>query len=362
MPEVRFRLHLPPGSLPAGTLFLTGDFRGWAAEPGPFAFVQGEVRANLPDGTLTGVKVRLHHPDGTVTEEGDAWGGRAPAHPVVVRGPGLVELTVAGWQDARAGQGRPVRSAPPRQEVTLAAPWGPQRVRLWWPTGHDGPLPLLILHDGQNVFDEGPTFAGESWDAAGAAQTLAEAGWPCRVAALPVNEDRSRRYVPFPFELNAFASGADEYADWLRDALLPDLRERFGPVPASHVALVGSSFGGLITAYCGLRDPGTYGTWGVFSPAVWPADFALRRWWAPRRDPQARVWLDMGDHEGATLDDAARTVALTHELAAELSPKVREVHLTIGEGHWHDEAAWRARLPHFLRWWLTGLKSLEVDL
>ncbi|MFC6662044.1 hypothetical protein [Deinococcus multiflagellatus] len=95
---------------------------------------------------------------------------------------------------------------------------------------------------------------------------------------------------------------------------------------------------------------------------MWPADFALRRWWAPRRDPQARVWLDMGDHEGATLDDAARTVALTHELAAELSPKVREVHLTIGEGHWHDEAAWRARLPHFLRWWLTGLKSLEVDL
>ena len=37
--------------------------------------------------------------------------------------------------------------------------------------------PAVYFHDGQNVFDEGPTFAGESWDAAGAAQALADAGF-----------------------------------------------------------------------------------------------------------------------------------------------------------------------------------------
>ena len=121
--------------------------------------------------------------------------------------------------------------------------------------------------------------------------------------------------------------------------------------------IAGSSFGGLITAYAGLRDPGTYGTLGVFSPAIWPADHAFLRWLEGRADAQARVWLDMGDHEGDTLESAAALVSLTHDLAARLRPVVREVRVTVGEGHWHDEPAWRERLPEFLCWWLMGLEA-----
>ncbi|MPY66786.1 alpha/beta hydrolase [Deinococcus sp. SDU3-2] len=355
MPRVFFRLRAPSPA-PGATLFLTGTHRGWSDEPQGWTFApDGTLAAELPQGALLNVKVRALRPDGTVTEEGDAWGGRAPAHRLVVRGDTTLDLPVAGWQDGQGGQSRPTRSAPPRETVTLAAPWGEQPVRLWWPEDAGEDLPMLILHDGQNVFDEGPTFAGESWDAAGAAQALADAGLPCLIAALPVNEERSRRYVPFAFEMNGFASGADEYADWLRGALLPHLRGRFGPVGPERVALAGSSFGGLITAYAGLRDPSTYGTLGVFSPAIWPADHAFLRWLEGRSDPQARVWLDMGDHEGDTVESAAALVALTHDLAARLRPVVREVRVTVGEGHWHDEEAWRARLPGFLRWWLEGL-------
>ncbi|MCP2014972.1 putative alpha/beta superfamily hydrolase [Deinococcus sp. HSC-46F16] len=357
MPRVLFRLHTPP-PMPGAVCFLTGTHRGWSDEAEGWTFApDGTLAAELPQGTLLNVKVRALSPDGTVTEEGDAWGGRAPAHRLVVHGDTTLDLPVAGWQDGQGGRDRPARSAPPRETVALASPWGEQPVRLWWPQDAKGDLPLLILHDGQNVFDEGPSFAGESWDAAGAAQALADAGFPCRIAALPVNEDRSRRYVPFAFELNGFESGADEYADWLRETLLPHLRGRFGDTPASRTALAGSSFGGLITAYAGLRDPGTYGTLGVFSPAIWPADFAFLRWLEGRADPQARVWLDMGDHEGDSLKGADEIVELTRDLAARLRPKVAEVHLTIGEGHWHDEEAWRARLPEFVRWWLMGLEA-----
>ncbi|MHA0041840.1 alpha/beta hydrolase [Deinococcus sp. PEB2-63] len=350
MPRVTFRLTLPPDT-PPGTLFLTGDHRAWSDDPTGWTFRDGVLPAELPDGLLAQVKVRRVNPDGTTTEEGDAWGGRARAHRIKVRGDTTVSLTVAGWQDASGGAARPTRSAPPREETVLDAPWGAQSVRLWWPAGHEGPLPLLILHDGQNVFDEAPTFAGDSWDAAGAAQALADAGHPVRIAALPVNDDRNRRYVPFPFDLNSFDSGADEYADWLRDTLLPHLHARFGAVPAQDTALAGSSFGGLITAFAGLRDPGTYGTLGVFSPAVWPADFAFLRWMAGRGDPHSRVWVDMGDHEGSSVQGAQETVTLARDLTAQLAPHVAEAHFTVGEGHWHDEPAWRERLPAFLRWW-----------
>ncbi|UBV42113.1 alpha/beta hydrolase [Deinococcus taeanensis] len=356
MPRLTVHLTVPPGT-PSGQAFLTGDHRGWSSTPTGWTFTPaGTLHADFPEGQLLNLKVRLQRPDGTVTEEGDPWGQRAPAHRAVLRGDTTLTLKVAGWQTARLGRSRPSRCAPPREELTLPAPWGSQPVRLWWPDGHDRQtLPLLILHDGQNVFDDGPTFAGESWDAAGAAQAMTDAGLPLRVAALPVNHERSRRYVPFPFEMNAFSSGADEYADWLRQTLLPHLHASYGHVPAARTALAGSSFGGLITAYAGLRDPGTYGTLGVFSPAVWPAGHQFLRWLDGRADPGARVWIDMGDHEGSSLAQAQDLITLARALTGRLRPHVREAKFTTGEGHWHDEPAWRARLPLFLNWWLTGL-------
>ncbi|THF85086.1 alpha/beta hydrolase [Deinococcus sp. KSM4-11] len=353
MPRLHVRLTRLPALSPPGTLFLTGDHRRWSSDPAGWTFdAAGTLDADLPDGTLLMLKVRHVAPDGRVTEEGDAWGGRAPAHKVTVQGDTDVTLDIAGWQDDRQGRSRPARSFSPTGELTLAAPWGEQTVRLWEPAGASGVLPLLILHDGQNVFDEAPSFAGDTWDAARAAQGLAQAGHALRIAALPVNDERSRRYVPFPFEMNAFAPGADGYLDWLRDILRPALAAQWGDTPPAQTALAGSSFGGLITLYAGLRDPDAYGTLGVFSPAIWPSDFELLRWMENRAAPHARVWLDMGDHEAASLQGAADVVQLTHDLASRLQPKVREVRLHIGHGHWHDEAAWRARFPEFLRWWL----------
>ncbi|ACO47028.1 alpha/beta hydrolase-fold protein [Deinococcus deserti] len=363
MAHLRFLIPaLPPGT-PPGTLFLTGEHRGWISNPEGWTFDQsGEgamLDAELAAGTLLSVKVRLQLPDGHILEEGDAWGGRAPAHTVTVQEQGgVVTLNLEGWQDDREGKGRPSQSRPPRMEWNLTAPWGEQTVRLWWPEGHDGrDLPLLVMHDGQNVFDEVPSFSGQSWRAADAAQARAEAGYPCLIAALSVNAERSRRYVPFAFRLNEFKPGADEYLDWIETGLLPALEDAFGPVPPECRALAGSSFGGLVTLYGGLRRPDVFGTLGVFSPAIWPDDFALLRWMEGRAAPHMRVWLDMGDHEAHTVAEAAEVVHLTHELGAGLQPRVAQVQVTIAEGHWHDEAAWAARFPAFLTWWLSGLAS-----
>ncbi|MFB9995421.1 alpha/beta hydrolase [Deinococcus oregonensis] len=359
MARLRFVIPQLPPQTPPGLLFLTGEHRNWSSDPTGWTFQRsGEgavLEAELPEDNLLNVKVRIQGQAGEITEEGDAWGGRAPAHRAAFQGGGEIPLPLAGWQDERAGRDRPAQALPPREEWTLQAPWGQQTIRLWWPSGAGASLPLLVMHDGQNVFDEAPTFAGQSWDVGAAAQHLADEGRPCLIAALPVGEDRSHRYVPFGFELNDFAPTADLYLDWIADTLIPALAARFGEVAPKQRALAGSSFGGLVTLYGGLRTPELFGTLGVFSPALWPADFALLRWMEKRAAPAVRVWLDMGDHEANTLKGAAEVVALTHRVAEQhLRGKVAEVRLMVGAGHWHDEAAWAARFPDFLRWWLSG--------
>ncbi|MFC6801392.1 hypothetical protein ACFQDE_06300 [Deinococcus caeni] len=44
----------------------------------------------------------------------------------------------------------------------------------------------------------------------------------------------------------------------------------------------------------------------------------------------------------------------TRDLSTQLAPQVREARFSVGAGHWHDEPAWRERLPAFLRWWREG--------
>ncbi|GGI72848.1 hypothetical protein [Deinococcus wulumuqiensis] len=153
MPQVRFEIPALPSDTPPGELFLTGEHRDWSSDPAGWSFgrtAAGAVlEAELPEGELLSVKVRVRTPSGKILEEGDPWGGRAPAHQAVIREDMTVSLPLAGWQDRRAGQGRPSPSAPPREEFILPAPWGEQPVRLWWPEGATGNLPLLILHDGQ---------------------------------------------------------------------------------------------------------------------------------------------------------------------------------------------------------------------
>lgn len=67
----------------------------------------------------------------------------------------------------------------------------------------------------------------------------------------------------------------------------------------------------------------------------------------------------MGDHEGSSVQGAQEVITLARDLTAQLAPHVAEAHFTVGEGHWHDEPAWRERLPAFLRWW-RGLEEEET--
>ncbi|GGJ62141.1 hypothetical protein GCM10008939_02430 [Deinococcus aquiradiocola] len=367
------------GSLPDGTpgaaFALVTAQDGWDAGRADLRFALEDdrfvLRRAYPAGTLLSFKVTR---GSAQSEEGDAWGQRRPDRRHEVTGDAVHVLDVQSWMDG---------PSVPRPSSVTGVTWthalhSPElgdalTVTVWVPPGYSGGtarFPVLYLHDGQNVLDRRTAFAGEEWACDEAAHALALAGLPCLLVAVTVRgEHRAEDYVPFGMEANGFTSSADAYQAFLAGTLKSFVDATYRTVPdAAHTALAGSSFGGLASLYGGLSRPGVWGTVGAFSPSLWVRDGGGRdlfgpgeggrgmvEWCADHPSPTSRVYVDMGTREGTTLAWADSLVAHTRHFADVMAGRVREVQLVIAPGDHHDERAWAARFPGFLRWWLEGL-------
>jgi predicted alpha/beta superfamily hydrolase len=224
-----------------------------------------------------------------------------------------------------------------------------RRIWVWLPPSYrkdtDARYPVLYMHDGQNVFDDATSFAGE-WRSDETAATLIESKRivPIIIVAIENNAQRMDEYT--------HTRSGGRYARFLLDELKPFIdktyRTRSG---REHTALAGSSLGGLISLYIASKYPDRVGMAGVISPALWwderrlLADVAKDTAWTRR----ARIWLDVGTKEGA---DAERYLRHTRELAGLLRTAGMQegqdfVYREIADAP-HNEAAWAARFDRVL--------------
>ncbi|WP_045234342.1 alpha/beta hydrolase [Deinococcus pimensis] len=361
---VRFTITSLPPTTPEGAEFwLTSHLTGWAAAPGGWRFERLDgawvLDARVPVGTLLDAKVTRGTDD---SGEGDEYGHRAPGHRVVVTGDASVEIVVRGWQDRPAGV-KPSTSTGRVEDLSVFSPeLGLERdVRVWLPPGYDREdraYPVLVLHDGQNVFDAALAFQGVEWGADEAADTLARGGLPVILVAVPVGAERAALYTPFPSRYNGYGPRVEAYTDFLAGTLLREVGRRYrvleGP---THTGVAGSSFGGLASLYAGLTRPDVFGFVGAFSPSTWLADFELRTFVEASSAPASRFYLDMGGREGGDVESAALLVRQTRVVAHLLSTRTRETRLVIDPGGWHDEAAWARRFPEVLRWFAEASRG-----
>nr|WP_246351382.1 alpha/beta hydrolase-fold protein [Deinobacterium chartae] len=360
--ELTFTLRSLPENTPPGSAFyLRTNLEGYLPDLEENRFQREEgrwiLRRRVPLGALLAYKVTRGSVD---HEEGDAWGCRCPARQHVVLHDKMMDLEVLSWQDLLSGE-RPSTRSGRIEPLLIHSPEldADLEVLVYLPPGHahgSGRYPVLYLHDGDNVFDARTAFAGQEWGCDEAAEALAQEGLEGILVAVPVRgEQRSRDYTPFPARVNRLSPNAHNYLRFLTDTLKPEIDRRYRTRP--HVAstgLAGSSFGGLVSLYGGLTRRDVFGFIGALSPSMWVGDHALEEFVRQAWAPMSRVYVDMGTLEGEDLDSSRYLVGLARQLAEGLVPRVREVRLAIGEGHWHDEPAWAARFPAMLRWFLEG--------
>lgn len=213
-------------------------------------------------------------------------------------------------------------------------------------------FPVLYLQDGQNLFDPATSFIpGMDWGVRQTADTLIEHGatQPLIIVGIyNAGAKRIREYTPSR-DRKLGGGGADRYGRMLIREIKPFISSQYRTLDdQANTGLGGSSLGGLLTLYLGLKFPNVFGKLAVLSPSLWwnqrwVLDFAARR----RLKSRPRVWLDVGTDEGGrTVDDARKLREILLKKGWQLGA---DLDFEVIQGAQHNEAAWSKRVGPFLQ-------------
>jgi predicted alpha/beta superfamily hydrolase len=214
--------------------------------------------------------------------------------------------------------------------------------------------PVLYLNDGQNLFDPATSFIkGRTWQVRETADAAIEAAEVEPLIIVGIYNTGDRRLAEYTPERDWQMGGgeADSYGALLTRELMPWIAEHYRVKPGrEHTGLGGSSLGGLVSLYLGLRYSEKFGRLAVLSPSVWwnhKSILGILNETGPFLHHKPRIWLDAGDHEGKmTLRD---TEFLSKRLLASGWVEDETLHFEKVRGGTHEETSWATRVRPLLR-------------
>jgi predicted alpha/beta superfamily hydrolase len=208
--------------------------------------------------------------------------------------------------------------------------------------------PVLYLHDGQNLFDGRTSFVKDrTWQVREHADAAIEAGEAEPLVVVGIYNTGERRLAEYTHEYNWQMGGgqADAYGKLVTRELMPWIASQYRVrQDRENTGLGGSSLGGLVSLYLGLRYPTVFGKLAVMSPSVWWNHKSILGYLnehAPQMWERPKMWLDVGDREGQkAVRDAEH---LARRLKANGWKPGESLHFEKVEGGTHDEASWAGR-------------------
>jgi predicted alpha/beta superfamily hydrolase len=208
------------------------------------------------------------------------------------------------------------------------------------------------MQDGQNLFDPETSFIkGNYWRMGETADALTESGAIEPLIIVGIYNAGDRRIHEYtPFEDRRLGGGqADVYGRMLVEELKPFVDKQYRTLPGAQTCGIGgSSLGGLVTLYLGLRYPSVFARLAVMSPSVWWRNRAILKTIAalPER-PELRIWLDIGTKESAQAVPDTR--ALRDGLVRKGWQLGENLAYFEAQGAEHTESAWAQRVGPMLK-------------
>jgi predicted alpha/beta superfamily hydrolase len=233
-----------------------------------------------------------------------------------------------------------------------------QIVWVYLPPGYDeNPLaryPVLYMQDGQNLFDPNRAFQGNEWevdealDASGEQQPAPASIRDIIVVGAEAGPDRNVNYTPSIDPGYGWGGNGDKYLRMLVEELKPQVDTMLRTLPGrEHTGIMGSSLGGLISAWAGCTRADTFGLIGAMSPSTWWDDTMIIdavSMMSPAPMRPLRVYVDSGD-SGPSKDDMTNTATLAATYRNLGYVEGSDFHYVLDQGAQHSEPYWAERFP-----------------
>ena len=241
------------------------------------------------------------------------------------------------------------------------------RVDVWVPATLNPETPILVMHDGHNLFDPKNSSYGSTWGLLAALpKRIKTANKPLIIGVWQeFGENRVLELGPEDFVTSSpealelipkemlprggYQKLGNTYQQLIAEKVLPVLADLYAiKLDPSRTAIAGSSMGGLASLYGMVKYPQVYGTALCYS-THWPiGGDAMVDWFVKKlpMDGKHRVWSDTGTIE---LDAAYAPFHARFVSKMPIENFIGATYPMTG----HNEDWWAGRVEHPINWWLS---------
>jgi predicted alpha/beta superfamily hydrolase len=214
--------------------------------------------------------------------------------------------------------------------------------------------PVMYLQDAQNLFNEDAEYGNWEIDKKLAVMSEYKIGKIIIIAIEHAEEDRIKEYNVGRTILGK--GQGKKYIRFVTKTLKPFVDNNFRTKKdRANTGIGGSSMGGLISIFSGLRYPKVFGKLMIFSPSLWvKPDMKIKVDEEGTED--TKIYLYAGGDESDTMIEHVKNFK-ERAIASEFVKDKMKINLSINKEGKHNETYWSDEFPKAIEWLFFNTKD-----
>ena len=224
---------------------------------------------------------------------------------------------------------------------------------------------VLYMHDGQNLYFDGEATFGDSWKVKDTMEQLEEEGFTEGIIVVGIDNNpltRLDEYSPWKneiehkdFKMGSHGGDGDKYAQFIVNTLKPFIDSEYRTLRnRDNTAVAGSSMGGIISTYLGIKYPNIFYKIGAFSTSSWFAEKSFLQSIQNSQLPKnQKFFIQVGTKESGDNEEMCQMYIESNlRFEKQLLDKgfnKEDILFVIGEGDIHNEKSWAKHFSSFIK-------------
>jgi len=218
----------------------------------------------------------------------------------------------------------------------------------------DERYPVMYLQDAQNLFNEAAEYGNWEIDKKLAVMSEYKIGKIIIIAIEHAEEDRVKEYNVGKTVLGK--GQGKKYIRFVTETLKPFVDSNFRTkTERKYTGIGGSSMGGLVSLFSGLRYPEVYGKLMVFSPSLWVVP-KLKIDTDSTNTDDTKIYLYAGGDESETMIEHVQSFK-DNAISSEFVKDKMKINMSINMQGKHNERYWSDEFPKAIEWLFFNSKE-----